>query len=61
VEVFVVKLAEVDLVAHRLQLHYQDGIPHPPNLPVLTVPHPAVPKETQVAINYPVPSMQTMK
>lgn len=58
---FVAKLAEVDLVAHKLQLHYQDAQPHPPNLPVPTVPHPIVPREIQVAINFPVPSMQMME
>jgi hypothetical protein len=52
VEVFVAKLAEAGLVAHKLLLHYQD-VQHHPQIPLVpTIPHPAVPTEMHITLNF---------
>jgi hypothetical protein len=46
VEAFVAELAEVDLVGHKLLLHYQDAQHRHPDHLVPAVPRPVAPKRT---------------
>jgi hypothetical protein len=50
-EAFVAELAEVDLAAHRLLLHYQDAQHHLPDLLEPAAPHPVVPTEMYSTIS----------
>jgi hypothetical protein len=50
-EAFVAELAEVDSVAHRLLLHYQDAQHHLPDPLEPAAPHPVVPIKIYSTVN----------